>query len=63
MCLGTGATLVVKIKVGNGTKIVANMLVMSSVPVGDGDGVLGRIIMRNPKTAAGANAAETQYAH
>jgi serine O-acetyltransferase len=48
--IGTGATLVGKIKVGNGAKIAANTLVIGNVPEGATVmGVPGRIIMRAPK--------------
>jgi serine O-acetyltransferase len=48
--IGTGATLVGKIKVGNGAKIAANTLVMTNVPEGATVmGVPGRIVMRPPK--------------
>lgn len=48
--IGTGATVVGKIKVGTGAKIAANTLVMSNVPEGATVmGVPGRIIMRPPK--------------
>ena len=48
--IGTGATLVGKIKVGNGAKIAANTLVITNVPDGTTVmGVPGRIIMRPPK--------------
>jgi serine O-acetyltransferase len=52
--IGTGATLVGKIKVGDGAKIAANTLVMSNIPEGATVmGVPGRIIMRGaPKTTA-----------
>ncbi|WP_158943844.1 serine O-acetyltransferase [Granulicella sp. S190] len=47
--IGTGATLVGKIKVGSGAKIAANTLVMSNIPEGATVmGVPGRIIMRAP---------------
>jgi len=47
--ISTGATLVGKIKVGNGAKIAANTLVMSNIPAGATVmGVPGRIIMRAP---------------
>ncbi len=47
---GTGATLVGKIKVGNGAKIAANTLVISNIPAGATVmGVPGRIIMRPAK--------------
>ena len=50
--IGTGATLVGKIKVGSGAKIAANTLVMSNIPEGATVmGVPGRIIMRAPKAA------------
>ena len=49
--IGTGATLVGKIKIGNGAKIAANTLVITNVPEGATVmGVSGRIIMRPPKT-------------
>jgi serine O-acetyltransferase len=45
--IGTGATLIGKIKVGSGAKIAANTLVMSNIPAGATVmGVPGRIIMR-----------------
>jgi serine O-acetyltransferase len=45
--IGTGATLVGKIKIGNGAKIAANTLVMTNVPAGATVmGVPGRIVMR-----------------
>lgn len=45
--VGTGATLVGKIKIGNGAKIAANTLVMSNVSAGATVmGVPGRIVMR-----------------
>jgi serine O-acetyltransferase len=48
--IGTGATLVGKIKVGDGAKISANTLVISNIPAGATVmGVPGRIIMRAPK--------------
>ena len=48
--IGTGATLVGKIKIGNGAKIAANTLVIANVPDGATVmGVPGRIIMRAPK--------------
>ena len=50
--VGTGATLVGKIKVGNRAKIAANTLVISNIPDGATVmGVPGRIIMRPPKAA------------
>ena len=36
--IGTGATLVGKIKIGSGAKIAANTLVITNVPRGDGNG-------------------------
>jgi len=49
--IGTGATLVGKIKIGNGAKIAANTLVMSNVPEGATVmGVPGRIVMRAATT-------------
>jgi serine O-acetyltransferase len=48
--IGTGAVLIGKIKVGSGSKISANTLVMTNVPEGATVmGVPGRIIMRPPK--------------
>lgn len=45
--IGTGATLVGKIKIGSGAKIAANTLVMTNVPEGATVmGVPGRIVMR-----------------
>ena len=45
--IGTGATLVGKIRIGNGAKIAANSLVITNVPEGATVmGVPGRIIMR-----------------
>jgi serine O-acetyltransferase len=50
--IGTGATLVGKIRVGSGAKIAANTLVMTNVPEGATVmGVPGRIIMRPPKVS------------
>jgi serine O-acetyltransferase len=63
--IGTGATLVGKIKIGNGAKIAANTLVMTNVPDGATVmGVPGRIIMRPPKVVATpvAEAVETSDA-
>jgi serine O-acetyltransferase len=63
--IGTGATLVGKIKVGNGAKIAANTLVMTNVPEGATVmGVPGRIVMRPAKAAAPAAApAPVESAH
>lgn len=48
--IGTGATLVGKIRVGSGAKIASNTLVISNIPEGATVmGVPGRIIMRPPK--------------
>lgn len=59
--IGTGATLVGKIKVGNGAKIAANTLVITNVPDGATVmGVPGRIIMRPPKPAQSPVAAVTE---
>jgi len=45
--IGTGSTLVGKIKIGDGAKIAANTLVMTNVPAGATVmGVPGRIVMR-----------------
>jgi hypothetical protein len=45
--IGTGATLVGHIKIGNGAKIAANTLVISNIPAGATVmGVPGRIVMR-----------------
>jgi serine O-acetyltransferase len=50
--IGTGATLIGKIKIGNGAKIAANTLVVTNIPDGATVmGVPGRIIMRPPKAA------------
>lgn len=50
--IGTGATLVGKIKVGDGAKIAANTLVISNIPAGATVmGVPGRVIMRPSKSA------------
>lgn len=51
--VGTGATLVGKIRIGDGAKIAANTLVITNVPAGATVmGVPGRIIMRpRPATA------------
>lgn len=58
--IGTGATLVGKIRVGNGAKIAANTLVISNIPEGATVmGVPGRIIMRAPK-AVQAVGSETE---
>jgi len=60
--IGTGATLVGKIKIGSGAKIAANTLVMTNIPDGATVmGVPGRIIMRAPKTVQtpAPSAAET----
>ena len=49
--IGTGATLVGKIRVGSGAKIAANTLVMSNVPEGATViGVPGRVFPGAPKT-------------
>lgn len=49
--IGTGATLVGKIKIGDGARIAANTLVMTNVPAGATVmGVPGRVVMR-PKVA------------
>jgi serine O-acetyltransferase len=54
--VGTGATLVGKIKIGNGAKIAANTLVMSNVPAGATVmGVPGRIVMRAKAPQAASN--------
>jgi serine O-acetyltransferase len=48
--IGTGATLVGRIKVGSGAKIAANTLVISNIPAGATVmGVPGRIIMHPAK--------------
>jgi serine O-acetyltransferase len=50
--VGTGATLVGKIRVGNGAKIAANTLVINNIPEGATVmGVPGRVIMRPAKPA------------
>lgn len=53
--IGTGATLLGKIKIGSGAKIAANTLVITNVPAGATVmGVPGRIILRPPTTPAPA---------
>jgi serine O-acetyltransferase len=53
--IGTGATLLGNIKIGNGAKIAANTLVMSNVPAGATVlGVPGRIVMRAKQPEAPA---------
>ncbi len=59
--IGTGATLVGKIKVGSGAKIAANTLVISNVPAGATVmGVPGRVIMRPARTATDAEIRATE---
>ena len=59
--VGTGATLVGKIKIGSGAKIAANTLVINNVPEGATVmGVPGRIIMRAPKAVQTPKAAEAE---
>ncbi len=54
--VGTGATLVGKIKIGSGAKIAANTLVMSNVPAGATVmGVPGRIVMRAKASQTASN--------
>ena len=54
--IGTGATLIGKIKIGEGARIAANTLVISNIPAGATVmGVPGRIVMR-AKTAPNASA-------
>jgi serine O-acetyltransferase len=44
--IGTGATLIGRIKIGDGTRVAANTLVMSNVPAGSTVmGVPGRVVM------------------
>lgn len=51
--VGTGASIVGKIRIGRGAKIASNTLVISNVPEGATImGVPGRIIMRGPSAAA-----------
>jgi serine O-acetyltransferase len=58
--IGTGATLVGKIKIGNGAKIAANTLVIGNVPAGATVmGVPGRIVMRVPVAGAAVAGAAT----
>lgn len=53
--IGSGATIVGKIIIGDGVKIAANTLVMNSVPAGcTVMGVPGRIVMRPAAAAAPA---------
>lgn len=59
--VGVGATIVGKIRVGDGAKIAANTLVISHVPAGATVmGVPGRIVMRPAAAAAGAGSAGTK---
>ncbi len=59
--IGTGATLVGKIKIGSGAKIAANTLVITNIPEGATVmGVPGRIIMRPPKPAPAMVPAEAE---
>lgn len=59
--IGTGATLVGKIKIGDGAKIAANTLVISNIPAGATVmGVPGRIIMRPPRAAEPQSSAEAE---
>jgi serine O-acetyltransferase len=63
--VGTGASILGKIKIGDGAKIAANTLVISNIPAGATVmGVPGRIIMRAPKPveAPALVAAETSDA-
>lgn len=58
--VGTGATLIGKIKIGSGARIAANTLVVSNVPDGATVmGVPGRIVMRAPKVVTGARMERT----
>lgn len=62
--IGTGATLVGKIKIGNGARIAANTLVMSNIPEGATVmGVPGRIVMRPPKTFSKAEISTPETIH
>jgi serine O-acetyltransferase len=59
--VGTGATIIGKIKVGNDAKIAANTLVMSNVPAGATViGVPGRIVMLQRTASQPAIAAEAK---
>jgi serine O-acetyltransferase len=59
--VGTGATLVGKIKIGSGAKIAANTLVMTNVPAGATVmGVPGRVIMQPPKVMAAVATVEAE---
>ena len=59
--IGTGATLVGRIKVGNGAKIAANTLVIGNVPAGATVmGVPARIIMRPARTGADPGSIATE---
>ena len=54
--VGTGASIVGKIRIGSGAKIAANTLVITNVPDGATVmGVPGRIIMRQPVAATTNN--------
>lgn len=53
--IGTGATLIGRINIGDGAKIAANTLVMTSVPAGATViGVPGRVIMGCQQTTEGS---------
>ena len=60
--VGTGATLIGRIKIGNGAKIAANTLVVTNVPAGATVmGVPGRIVMRAPKVVVKEVLVETLH--
>jgi serine O-acetyltransferase len=61
--IGTGASVVGKIKIGHGAKIAANTLVINNVPEGATVmGVPGRIVMRSPRVAQPLSEAESIHA-
>ena len=62
--IGTGASIIGKIRVGNGAKIASNTLVIANVPEGATVmGVPGRIVMRAAKVPETPNAAATEIEH
>jgi len=62
--IGTGATVVGKIKIGDGAKIAANTLVITNVPEGATVmGVPGRIVMRPQKVAQPSAPSEAESVH
>ncbi len=61
--IGTGASLIGKIKIGDGAKIASNTLVMNNVPAGATVmGVPGRVVMRAAPVAANPASTPTEIA-